>query len=292
MVKLWSNKIFLSEQSATTRYLYGAPSGTRTLGPLTKSNGDDWFAFDNGLKWVTFDEEEFLNVDRVELIGISSSFVDVKISSMDRDDIKIKYSGKVESNVVPVLKIDKRLEKIEIEIKNEDKEIFPISKGDLVLQIFIPTTYDGNVNIGGVSSDIDIRNLVIENLNVSSISGDIDIENVSGSNFNISSKSGDLEIEESIGKMNLQSSSGNIELDNKENIEDIKITTSSGDITLKFGKNPNYSIKGTSSTGDFKSSFPMSVEEQANRNFKVTLGRGDKDIEINTLSGDVKFLKE
>lgn len=259
-------------------------------GDKSKINIGDWFVFDKDLKWVTIDEEKSIKVDGIEAINISSDFIDIKVSSVDRDDIKVKYSGSMETNVVPKLKIEEKSDEIEIKLENENS--YTVRESDVFLEVFIPKDYNKNINIAGSSSDIDIENLVIENLNIYSSSGDIDIENISGKSFNILSSSGYIEIEDSVGEMNLQSSSGDIELDNRKNTEDIKIDSSSGDISIEFGKSPNYIIKGSSSSGEFRSSFPMSIEENNEKSFKALIGQGDNTIEVNTSSGDIKLIKD
>ena len=95
--------------------------------------------------------------------------------------------------------------------------------------------------------------------------------------------------------MEIKSTSGDIELDNKENDKDVKIASVSGDIYINFSKDASYTINGSSTSGNFKNQFPMTVDINnlgGGKKFEGLVGNGENSMEIQTTSGDVKFKME
>ena len=281
-------------------------------GDGSKVNIGKWNLFNSNkaLKSVVIDEEKFVKIDSQKNINISSSFVDIRLNSSDREDIKVKYHGRIVSNVVPQLKISELTDTIEIKLEDDKKYNYIVRDSDLVLEVLIPKDYKKNITINGSSSNITVADTKLEYLSIFCSSGDIEAENIlgvelsmttssgyievsnlEGDKVDLTSSSGYIEVNESKGLMVLNTSSGDIELDNDLNQEDINIVTSSGDISIAFGDNPSYQIKGKSSSGNFKSYLPMTVEENKDNKFKATLGLGENNIHITTSSGDVKFIK-
>lgn len=264
------------------------------------------------LKTVTLDEEKLVALDDIKEIYVSSSFIDVKVSSSDRDDVKINYYGTMKTNVVPELQVEKTLDTLKISLIDDKVYNYTVVDSDVILEILIPRTYNENLNIEGSSSDIVVNDIELEILNTLSSSGNIAVENIygdelsitsssgnidasklEGNKLNLTSSSGEIEIEDSKGIMILNSSSGDIKLGNRYNDKDIKINTSSGNISIGFGANSSYEINGKSSSGDFETLFPINRKEYNDDDniFRGTIGSGENTIEINTSSGDVKFIK-
>lgn len=143
---------------------------------------------------------------------------------------------------------------------------------------------------------------MVKDLGVDSSSGDIYISNTGGKNFNISSISGDIEIDNSISKISIESISGDIDLDNKKNSEDVKITSTSGNVRVNFSKDANYAIEASTISGDLISSSSLIMDTVWEDNFlgksnfkgKITGLTGEKasKIEIETTSGDVNLSTE
>lgn len=303
------------------------------------------FGFNRNLKWIEFDEEKFVEIDSQKNINITSPFVDIKVISEDRDDIKITCYGKMKANIVPELKINKKSNEIEVKLEAEKTNSYTITESDALLKIFVPTSYGEGIKVIGSSSDIYVEDITLKEIKLDSSSGDIYINNTKGENLVLSSSSGDIEasslngdnlilssssgdidmvnsigsvdlvsksgdievsgldgdnltlssssgyidIVNSIGNIDLESSSGDIRLNNKNNDKNIKIKTSSGNAYINFSKDASYTINGKTSSGDFRPSFQMNIEENEDGRFKGTLGKGINSIDITTSSGDVKF---
>src|SRR5699024_7863609 len=93
-----------------------------------KERGNSLFKFGNRQYLFNFsptrltqhsvDEEKFEDINNVDNISISSSFINIRVRSEDRDDIRIHYHGNMKSNVLPELIVGKKSDKLDIKLKN------------------------------------------------------------------------------------------------------------------------------------------------------------------------------
>lgn len=255
----------------------------------------DWFRFGNisskNLSWETVDIEKSGKIDEISNINISSSFIDIKVTEEDREDVGIHYYGNMKTSVVPELKIENMPNSLNIKLETPNVNSYAVEQSDVILEVFVPKNYKENLNVNGSSSDIYMKNLTGNKFSISSSSGDLILTNLEAEKFNIITSSGDIEMINSIGEIDITSSSGNITLDNEKLSENIKISSSSGDVSIIFSDEASYVIKGNSSSGRFTTSATMDIEGNSDkdRRFRAIIGSGEKSIEINTSSGNVHF---
>lgn len=257
------------------------------------------------LKWHEADEEKFAKIDNAKNIFISSPFVDVKVYSEDRNDVRVYYHGKMKTNIIPELVVENEGENLNIELKIE-KYNYSVTYSNSVLEIFIPDTFVGNINVSTSSGDALVKDTTCENFSLTSSSGDIFLENIHGKEINLHTSSGDINIYTLVGNMDISTSSGNIKvnsLDGNINMKtssgdvslnnitskEVKIITSSGDIDIALDENANFKITGSTSSGDFIVNRKMEIVENKRGRFVATIGNGIYSMEIRTSSGDVTF---
>lgn len=266
--------------------------GNKSGFSIDKSSSNwNWFGISsNKLKWETVDEEKFSEIDGINSIAISSPFIDVKVTSEDRDDVRIRYYGKMKSNVLPTLKVEKKSNNLDIKLESNTNS-YSVMDSDVVLEVFIPKSFSENISTSTSSGNIYMKDLIVKDFSISSSSGDLELENLEGKALNLSTSSGDIKLEDSIGEINVTSSSGDVFLDNEKVSGDMKISTSSGDVSIIFSNDASYNIKGSTSSGDFYSSINMNILENEKGRFRATIGSGEKSIDISTSSGDVEFNK-
>jgi len=260
---------------------------------------------DEDLRWEEVDEERLAPIDEVKNISVSSPFVDIKIITEDRKDLKVHYHGRMKTNVVPKLHVEGKNSNLTIELKLE-KGSYSVNNSNVVLELFIPKSFNGTISSTASSGDIYAKEIIGESFNFATISGDIVLEKLEGKNINITTSSGDISLVNLIGNLNIASSSGNVKTSNLsgnltintssgdialEDVtsEDIKISSSSGDIVLNLNDTANYYITGSSSSGKFIPNNKMLVEENQKGRFKASIGKGLYSMEIKTSSGDVIF---
>lgn len=250
---------------------------------------NNWFTnYPRKTNYLTIDEEKLLDIDEIEEINISSGFIDIKAISEDRNDIFIKYHGNMESDVLPELDIVQSGNSAFINLKTPNSG-YTVVNSNVILEIFIPRIYNKDIVITNASGDIYLKNLNLGEVFLSTSSGDIDVEDVQANKVNSKTSSGDIEIEDYTGDLGITSISGDIILDIIDETKNIDLSTSSGDISLILPSDSNYTIDGSTSSGEFKSNIPIKIVRNENKIFKAILGKGEKSIKISTTSGDVVF---
>ena len=288
----------------------------------------NWFGLNSrSLKWETVNEESQTEIAGINTIIVFPEFIDVKITSEERDNVGIHYHGKMKTNVIPTLNVERTSSSLNIKLKT-NRNNYSVVDSNVILEIFVPKSYKGNFDVSSTSGDIYMKGLagkdfrissnsgeqILENLRgnkltLTASSGDITLKdsigevesksnsgeqrykNVEGQKLNLSATSGDIELEDSVGELKISTNSGRISLDNEKSKEDMKLSTSSGDISIKLGDNPSYTIQGTTSSGDFITFGNMDIQENQRGIFRATIGSGEKSIDISTSSGDVRFSK-
>lgn len=252
-------------------------------------NIKSWFGiYSSDLKTTTVNEEKQESIKGVDSIKISSSFVDIKITTEDRDDVKIHYHGTMKSNVVPKLEVEKSNGEMEIKLTTA-KNNYTMVNSDVILEVFIPKEFNDDISVITSSGDIYGLNISGRRLNLTSSSGDISFNKSVANNTVINSSSGDINIKEISGDINVNSSSGDIVLTTDSKMGNLYISSSSGDVDIFVESGANYSVLGTTSSGDVNSKGPISINQDRNGKFNLTLGAGEKTLKITTSSGDVTF---
>lgn len=271
--------------------------------------GGSWFnSNSSNMITVDIDEEKFAEIHGINNIKISSDFVSIKVTSQDREDIRMSYYGTMKSNVLPVLKVNRSSSTLNIKLETAKASNFSTIFNNVVLEVFVPESYKDDFSISNSSGSIYLKNIVGENLIASTSSGSIKADNIqaklikfSGSSgsivldyveadlLDLTTSSGSIKTDDSIGEIKASTSSGSIILDIGEVKGDVNLSTSSGSIRIALPDNPNYSIKGSSSSGNYIPSKNMIVDENSKGRFRATIGGGDNLINLSTSSGSVIF---
>lgn len=252
--------------------------------------GGNWsWTTSKDLQWQDIDVKELLDIKGVDNIKISTPFINIKVRQENRDDVKIHYHGSMKTNVVPKYSFEKTSRgNIEI-IIGIDKDAYSVIDTDVILEVFIPREYNGTLDVESISGDIYMNDLKVKEFNINTTSGDMDLEDLVGEIININTVSGDIELEDSMGRLSIDTTSGDIYLDNEELRGNIKLSTVSGDIFQKLSPKASYVIEGKTTSGDFISKIDMNIKESSRNSFKAVIGSGEKLMEIITTSGDVYF---
>ena len=252
-------------------------------------NIGNWFGFGpRNLKESNINEEKFEVIDGIESINISSSFVDIKVTSEDRDDVRVKYYGRMKSSVVPTLETEKNGKELIIKLTNP-KTNYTVTNSNVVLEIFVPKSLVTDYSISSSSANINAKNIISNDFQTSSSSGDVNLTTIKGENLEFSSSSGEIIGKEIIGDVNASSSSGDIEFTLDESTGDYEISTSSGDVNIYYNNTAGYKGTVNTSSGDLEYNGSINITKEKNHNYEFTLGSGEKNIKINTSSGDIEF---
>lgn len=243
----------------------------------------------NNLKSSSINEEKYIDIEEIDLIVIDSQFVDIKILTEDRADVRVKYHGEMKSDVVPKLSISKKGEEALI-ILDHPNSNYSVTESDVVLEIFVPLKYKKNIAANTGSADMYIENLIVDNISLYTTSGDIKINEIEANRIKLASMSGDIKSKGGIGTIDIITSSGDVELGLEERKGDINITTSSGDVEINYWVGVDYNVTSTSSSGDFFFNGSNILGKDNKGKVELLLGKGENNLDITTSSGDI-YLK-
>jgi len=123
---------------------------------------------------------------------------------------------------------------------------------------------------------------------ISTSSGDVDIRQLISETNRIETTSGQVRIEDYSGNLNFSSSSGYLNASFGTEGDEIIADTSSGDVTLIFGSESGFKLTTNTSSGEFKSEFPLTLKgDYGKDSVNGTVGDGIGLVKIGTSSGDI-----
>lgn len=253
-------------------------------------NIGNWFSFGpKNLVVSNVNEEKFENIAGIDSINISSSFIDIKVTTENRDDVRIKYYGKMKSNVVPNLEIASNKNILNIDLNNSETNNYTVTESNVVLEVFIPQNFEGSFNIESSSSDIFLKDISGKKLDVSTSSGDINLANIKGENYVLLTSSGDILGKEILGDVTANSSSGDMDFILDESTGNYDLASSSGDINIDYSQGASYKGTVNSSSGEMEYNGSINIVKNNKNSYELTIGSEKNRIKINTSSGDIRF---
>lgn len=240
-------------------------------------------------------------ITNIEVDWISGN---VRISAYDGD--KVQFEEKSNNEFEEKYQLRYRVKGDTLYIK-PCKSMRTFSKiPDKDLEISIP--YDlalvmNKIDVETASAEISLAEITARELDFSTASGDVwlekcsavdmDIENVSGyinltetnaDNLDAEFVSSNIEIMGTVGRLNVESVSGNVYLVSDTAPNSVDVQTVSGDIKFEIPENDGFSIELDSVSGKITSDFPLTL----NKGTKI-YGNGSRDYEFETVSGDVSI---
>jgi len=246
----------------------------------------------NNFEGNSIDEVKTFGIDQLKEIYIHSVSSDVSVFSTDEEDIKIHFYGRStlkSEKALPKLITNLEGNKLKIEIEYP-KVLF--YNATVVLDVYIPQDYAGNINIDAVSADVDISNLDINNFQCKTVSGDLRIESLGSDNLTLKTTSGDVNIMDFSGNLKADSVSGDINVGYGVFENNIDIKTISGKVKIDLPQNAEFYLKTNTVSGEVVAKFPITIISFNKMNqLEGTVGTGDNRIIIDTVSGDIYLNK-
>lgn len=122
----------------------------------------------------------------------------------------------------------------------------------------------GNVSIVGAEGDV----------RAGSVSGDVRMQGLRASSIKASSVSGDV----------------NVGIDALTGMGPLKFSSVSGNVTAELPKGTEADVTMRSVSGSLDSDFPLTLNGRVNRrSIEARIGRGGRDLDVTTVSGDVRL---
>ncbi len=209
--------------------------------------------------------DERWDIDANATISIENVAGEIVVQGWDKNEAHL--TGELGKSVEE-LEIDASNSSLQIEVIN--RNVRNIDSTDLKLMV----PRGASVDISAVSADVDVSGLDNEKLTASSVSGDVEV-NASSKRVSIESVSGDVEFEGQTQRISAESVSGDIDLSGiagdieattvsgdmelqADAIENAKLETVSGDITVKGEISGNGKLTAESMSGDVVIIMPAS----------------------------------
>ena len=246
----------------------------------------------NNFEGNSINEVKTFGIDQLKEIYIHSVSSNISVFSTDEEDIKINFYGKSalkSEKALPKLITNLEGSKLKIEIKYP-KVLF--YNANVVLDVYIPQDYTGNIDIDAVSADVDISNLDINDFKCKTVSGDLRIEFLGSDSLTLNTTSGDLNIVDFSGNLEADSVSGDINVEYRIFDNNIDIKTISGKVKIDLPQNAEFYLKTNTVSGEVVARFPITIISFNKMNqLEGTVGTGDNSIIIDTVSGDIYINK-
>jgi lia operon protein LiaG len=148
------------------------------------------------------------------------------------------------------------------------------------------------LNLSTSSGDINVRDTLIKgDLTTQATSGDIRLNQLTADEMKIQTHSGDITVNDFRGDLDASASSGDIELNSDKLAGNVKLESSSGDVTVSFREEPDsFTMEYRGSSGDGSVHIKdMLYEEKSDHQIIGKKGDGRYNVRVQTSSGDFKF---
>ena len=263
--------------------------------------------------------DERWDIDANATISIENIAGEIVVRGWDKNEAHL--TGELGKSVEE-LEIDASNSSLQIEVIN--RNVRNIDSTDLKLMV----PRGASVDISAVSADVDVSGLDNEKLTASSVSGDVEV-NASSKRVSIESVSGDVEFEGQTQRISAESVSGDIDLSGiagdieattvsgdmelqADAIENAKLETVSGDITVKGEISNNGKLTAESMSGDVVIIMPASqtglfkaqsfsgriytdfgsvshAKHGPGSHLKYVEGSGGAEVRVESFSGNIKL---
>ncbi|WP_404431349.1 DUF4097 family beta strand repeat-containing protein [Sutcliffiella horikoshii] len=221
------------------------------------------------------EQVETVSGSEAENIEIRATSADIKVVSVDREDIYAKLSGDVsEKNKDKYkLKVKEVDGNVHIEVEQPKMEFqFGTNITNLKLEVEVPERTYTELSTYSTSSDIQMSGLRVVSLKTEVTSGNISVEGITVTDsYSINLTSGNVHIEDTIANdITIEGTSGDITF--QEVLADVQVETTSGDINV-WGVQGNIALETTS--GDIEID-----NERVTGNLEVEVTSGDVRVQF------------
>lgn len=248
-------------------------------------------------KSVITEDISISDVNEVEILLTSA---DIKITKSADEKVHLSYGKRADLKDEKLFTKDGTMLKIDLsreENSHADIETlfnltdFKITVQDAYekVQVQIPSNIK-KLKIETVSGEIKMANVDIESVAIYSVSGDFKTEsNLKEIKHN--SVSGDVSLLGNIQKIESETVSGDLKFTSSLPNPEVKFSTTSGDASIVFSKDPDVNITFESTSGELKIFDGLSTAKIDGdvKNYKI--GKGTAHMKFETVSGDVKISK-
>lgn len=266
---------------------------------VERRNGRTPFSYRTGAGQQDINAEKTYDTAGIREIDIGVVDADINVIPVDGTDIKAHLHGTaLTSGDGSAPELTTELDGTGLKIQAKDKiRFFPMfhfnGHRELKLDVFIPKSYSDSIKIKTVSGSVDINNFRLTEFNLRSVSGGLNASGLDVGRADIGMVSGETNIEEFKGDLEAHSVSGRYYIGYSVLGNSVEIRSTSGDVKIKLPEASEFEVDSRSVSGRFTCGFPIRMESSHNKgSVRGTVGNGQNQIRINTVSGDVQINKQ
>ncbi|MEO8636331.1 MAG: DUF4097 family beta strand repeat-containing protein [Gemmatimonadales bacterium] len=152
--------------------------------------------------------------------------------------------------------------------------------------------HTGNLRLDSGSGDIRVATQKNGELHIDTGSGSVRTSGITTTTLKIDTGSGEIQLGEiTATRVSLETGSGSIEARFLTAIEDLKVETGSGDVTLRLPDGLNATVDLETSSGNLTLDFPVQLIRKEENSLRGRIGDGRGRIQVESGSGDISLLK-
>ncbi len=234
-------------------------------------------------------EHEIEGIERFEFVSVSAD-MDIVFTDTDKVSVLLKGTYRSSKGTVELKKeVIGNTVRIYVDYPNFSG-IFNWNETDFI--ITMPRDMESReIKFTTVSGDVDIPSgFKAGRISVNSTSGDIKAANVTCDRFTTGNVSGNLDLAGVIREeIRVDNVSGDTDIDIQNELDIIFVSSVSGDVDLIIDRNIEFKFDFDTVSGSFDCDFPVYENGGKNNRKGYTDESADMDIEINTVSGDLRI---
>lgn len=238
---------------------------------------------------TNMNESKTADVSQVKKIEVKAVSSDVRLVPDDREDALIELRGYYAASstyIPPKLIVTEKGDTLFIEVEHT-KQISISSRVSLTLEIILPESYVNEIEIEGVSSDVNVEFGEFSDLSIKTISGDIKSTSSVTGKTDIRSTSGEVDLEGVLGAVVVDTTSGDIDVQLDKILNDVNLKSVSGEVQMTVPESEAFSVSFSTTSGDIQSTKELSVEKMSDRKLVGSTGNAEFVLDVTTVSGDI-----
>jgi hypothetical protein len=129
----------------------------------------------------------------------------------------------------------------------------------------------------------------VRKVRIKTVSGGVRLNGLTLDRLDLETISGDVLVSAAVADTEARSTSGELRFEQRNPVPHMRLSTTSGDAYLTFGRNLDAKLDFSSTSGEAFFSRPEGGQDHRDRNFDQKIGNGRGDVHIKTVSGDARI---
>ncbi|MFC7395418.1 DUF4097 family beta strand repeat-containing protein [Scopulibacillus cellulosilyticus] len=258
-----------------------------------------------GNRFTSSNQHESADLSGIKTIDVDSSSAYVHVIPSKRNDLEAALNGHKFR-----MTVNHEGDTIKVDIKHKWLNFLPFWKPS-TLNIYIPEDYNKNMDLSTGSGNVKFNgetmnlnrlklnvhsgNIVLKNLHIShlynnTLSGNFNGDHLITKTTSLDIKSGNINLSSFTGELNGKVLSGHLSAQFDQLNDPIHLDVKSGDATLKFPKNADFTLNAHTISGKVNCDIPLQKAKVNDDNIvNGSYGTGKYPVKLNVTSGKINI---